>query len=110
MEAVVTILQRPLCRQRGPTCRVLSARSWDLRALVSRGGRPELAGAALDRVRCPTPLIVGGRNDIVVDLDRRAERRLDAIAEVAIVLAATHLFRGARCAFAGDRAGMGSVP
>lgn len=63
-----------------------------VRALVSRGGRPDLAGAALDRVRCPTLLIVGGRDDIVVDLNRRAGRRLGAIAEVAIVPAATHLF------------------
>ncbi len=64
----------------------------EVRAVVSRGGRPDLAGAFLSRVRCPTLLIVGARDEIVVDLNERAGRRLGEVAKVAIVPAATHLF------------------
>jgi pimeloyl-ACP methyl ester carboxylesterase len=63
-----------------------------VRAVVSRGGRPDLAGAALGRVQSPTLLIVGGRDEIVVDLNERAARRLGEVAKVAVVPAATHLF------------------
>jgi pimeloyl-ACP methyl ester carboxylesterase len=63
-----------------------------VRAVVSRGGRPDLAGDALGRVRCPTLLIVGARDEIVVDLNERTARRLGEIAKVAVVPAATHLF------------------
>jgi dienelactone hydrolase len=64
----------------------------EVRAVVSRGGRPDLAGTALGRVRCPTLLIVGARDEIVVDLNERAARRLGELAKVAIVPSATHLF------------------
>jgi putative phosphoribosyl transferase len=43
-----------------------------VRAVVSRGGRPDLAGSALDRVVAPTLLIVGGRDEAVLDLNRKA--------------------------------------
>jgi len=68
-----------------------------VRAVVSRGGRPDLAGDALERVRAPTLLIVGGRDEPVIELNRIARRRLRAESEIVIVLGATHLFeeRGA---------------
>ena len=61
-------------------------------AVVSRGGRPDLAGDALDRVRAPTLLIVGGRDHTVVALNREAQRRLKSESELVIVPGATHLF------------------
>jgi putative phosphoribosyl transferase len=63
-----------------------------LRAVVSRGGRPDLAGEQLPRVRAPTLLIVGGRDEVVLDLNRRAQRLLRAPSELAVVPGATHLF------------------
>ncbi len=61
-------------------------------AVVSRGGRPDLAGPALARVRAPTLLIVGGNDFPVLELNRRALRELRAEAELSIVPGATHLF------------------
>lgn len=61
-------------------------------AVVSRGGRPDLAGAALPLVRCPTLLIVGGRDELVVDINRRAAALMTASTELVIVPGATHLF------------------
>lgn len=63
-------------------------------AVVSRGGRPDLAGDALERVTAPTLLIVGGADAQVLELNRNARRRLPARtqAELAIVAGATHLF------------------
>jgi dienelactone hydrolase len=61
-------------------------------AVVSRGGRPDLAMSALDRVQSPTLLIVGGLDDIVIDLNREAYGKLKAEKHLAIVPAATHLF------------------
>jgi putative phosphoribosyl transferase len=63
-----------------------------VRAVVSRGGRPDLAGDALPRVRAPTLLIVGGRDSVVIDLNRQAQARLGGLSELAIVPNATHLF------------------
>lgn len=60
-------------------------------AIVSRGGRPDLAAAALARVRAPTLLIVGGR-DPVLELNREALRQLRAEAHLVVVPGATHLF------------------
>ncbi len=62
-----------------------------VRAVVSRGGRPDLAADALPRVLAPTLLIVGGRDTLVLELNRQAAQRLVA-AEVAVVPGATHLF------------------
>ena len=62
-------------------------------AVVSRGGRPDLAGAdALGRVMAPTLLIVGGRDDVVIDLNRAAYASLRCEKALAIVPGATHLF------------------
>lgn len=61
-------------------------------AVVSRGGRPDLAGATLGRVRAPVLLIVGGADDLVIDLNREALERLQGTKELAIVPGATHLF------------------
>lgn len=63
-----------------------------VKAVVSRGGRPDLAGDALRRVRAPTLLIVGGRDDVVIGLNRGAAAELDTTQEVRIVDGATHLF------------------
>jgi dienelactone hydrolase len=61
-------------------------------AVISRGGRPDLAGDALPQVQAPTLLIVGGADDVVIELNRAAMRRLRAHVELAIVPGATHLF------------------
>jgi len=61
-------------------------------AVVSRGGRPDLAGDALPRVRAPTLLIVGGRDELVLDLNRQAREQMRAETELEIVPGASHLF------------------
>jgi dienelactone hydrolase len=61
-------------------------------AVVSRGGRPDLAGDSLERVQAPTLLIVGGHDEVVIELNREAQRRLRAPSELVIVPNATHLF------------------
>jgi pimeloyl-ACP methyl ester carboxylesterase len=61
-------------------------------AVVSRGGRPDLAGAALPDVKAPTLLIVGGSDEEVLALNRQAERQLRCQSRLEIVPGATHLF------------------
>lgn len=61
-------------------------------AVISRGGRPDLAGDSLPRVRAPTLLIVGGEDDVVIGLNEAALRELDCPKELVIVPGATHLF------------------
>jgi dienelactone hydrolase len=61
-------------------------------AVVSRGGRPDLAMSALERVESPTLLIVGGLDDIVIDLNREAYGKIKAEKHLAIIPGATHLF------------------
>jgi putative phosphoribosyl transferase len=61
-------------------------------AVVSRGGRPDLAGDALAHVRSPVLLIVGGDDDVVIELNREAFARLHCTKELMIVPGATHLF------------------
>jgi putative phosphoribosyl transferase len=61
-------------------------------AVVSRGGRPDLAGPRLELVRAPTLLIVGGDDPVVLDLNRRAAARMLSATEIRIVPGATHLF------------------
>jgi pimeloyl-ACP methyl ester carboxylesterase len=63
-----------------------------VRAVVSRGGRPDLAAAALDAIAAPTLLIVGGRDELVIELNRQAFVRLKGPKELQIVSGATHLF------------------
>ena len=68
----------------------------EIRALVSRGGRPDLAGTdALARVQCPTLLIVGGRDTEVLELNRQAKALLRCPCELSVVPGATHLFEEA---------------
>jgi putative phosphoribosyl transferase len=64
----------------------------DVAAIVSRGGRPDLAGARLAAVRAPTLLIVGGADDIVLDLNRSAQSQLHSPNDLVVVPGATHLF------------------
>jgi putative phosphoribosyl transferase len=61
-------------------------------AVVSRGGRPDLAGAALERVVAPTLLIVGGNDEVVLELNRTALARLRGTARLEVIPGATHLF------------------
>jgi len=63
-----------------------------VRAVVSRGGRPDLAGDALGLVRAPTLLIVGDLDSVVVELNEQARRRMIAPVEMKLVRGATHLF------------------
>ena len=63
-----------------------------VRAVVSRGGRPDLAAAALDRVRASTLLIVGALDTAVIEMNREAMRGLSAETELEIVDGASHLF------------------
>lgn len=64
----------------------------DIAAVVSRGGRPDLAAARLPHVKVPTLLIVGGRDDLVIELNRRAARQMHCERRIAVVPLATHLF------------------
>ena len=61
-------------------------------AVVSRGGRPDLAGSALALVRAPTLLIVGGADEPVIDMNEDAKRQMATITRLEIVPGATHLF------------------
>jgi len=61
-------------------------------AVVSRGGRPDLAGNALAHVEAPTLLIVGGLDQEVIELNRRAMRQIQAPVRLEIIPGATHLF------------------
>ena len=64
----------------------------NVHAVISRGGRPDLAGDALPRVLAPTLLIVGGDDDVVIQLNQDAMRRMEAPVQLEIVPGATHLF------------------
>ena len=63
-----------------------------VRTVVSRGGRPDLAQEALARVPCPVLLIVGGHDDVVLDLNEQARALMKCETELVIVPGATHLF------------------
>jgi dienelactone hydrolase len=71
-------------------------RAETVRAVVSRGGRPDLAGPALAEVKAPTLLIVGARDVQVLDLNERARKAMRAPVELRIVPGATHLFEEPR--------------
>jgi putative phosphoribosyl transferase len=64
----------------------------DVGAVVSRGGRPDLAGDALPKVQAPTLLVVGGNDDIVIELNEMARDQMRCEVKLEIVPAATHLF------------------
>ncbi len=74
-----------------------AARPEIVRAVISRGGRPDLADEALPNVQAPTLLIVGGYDEPVIEMNREAMHRMRAPVELEIVPGATHLFeeRGA---------------
>ena len=74
-----------------------AARPKITRAVISRGGRPDLAEEALANVQAPTLLIVGGNDEPVIEMNREAMHRMRAPVELVIVPGATHLFeeRGA---------------
>lgn len=69
-----------------------SKRSNVIKTVVSRGGRPDLAGDSLERVKCPTLLIVGGYDDVVIDLNREAMSKMSCEKKLVIIPGATHLF------------------
>ncbi|MEU4680241.1 alpha/beta family hydrolase [Micromonospora sp. NPDC023737] len=69
-----------------------SARPGQVGAVVSRGGRPDLARSALAAVRAPTLLLVGGLDDEVIALNEQARGQLPGTVELHIVPGATHLF------------------
>ena len=64
----------------------------EIGAVVSRGGRPDLAAGRLTQVRAPVLLIVGGHDEVVIELNREARSLLQTVSELAIVPGATHLF------------------
>ena len=73
--------------------RVAAAHPGEIAAVVSRGGRPDLAGAAaLEQVRAPTLLIVGGNDDQVIELNEAALELMRCDAQIHIVPGASHLF------------------
>jgi pimeloyl-ACP methyl ester carboxylesterase len=61
-------------------------------SVVSRGGRPDLAGNSLRQVQAPTLLLVGGLDDAVIELNQRAARQMQGVAQLEIIPGATHLF------------------
>ena len=64
----------------------------NVEAVVSRGGRPDLAGEALPKVKAPTLLIVGGNDDVVIELNEQARDRMHCEVKLEIIPGATHLF------------------
>ena len=64
----------------------------DVDAIVSRGGRPDLAGGALPKVQAPTFLVVGGNDDIVIELNEHARDQMRCEVKLEIIPGATHLF------------------
>jgi predicted phosphoribosyltransferase/dienelactone hydrolase len=78
----------------GAAAALWAATEPDLRvgAVVSRGGRPDLAGERLERVEAPTLLLVGGRDLAVLDLNERARARMHGTVRIEVVPGATHLF------------------
>jgi pimeloyl-ACP methyl ester carboxylesterase len=76
----------------GAAAALVAATETHVDAVVSRGGRPDLAGAALERVTCPSLFIVGSADPEVLELNRRAMRRMTAPTSLHIVKNAGHLF------------------
>lgn len=71
---------------------VAAAEIKQIKAIVSRGGRPDLAGPALPLVKAPILLIVGGDDLPVIDMNKAAMKKMTSIKEIKIVPGATHLF------------------
>lgn len=81
----------------GAAAALIAAAKKKIAAVVSRGGRPDLAGAYLKQVRAPTLLIVGGDDPIVIELNQQAYDQLICQKELKIVPGATHLFEEPGC-------------
>lgn len=64
----------------------------NIKAIVSRGGRPDMAAPILDKIKTPTLLIVGSNDGVVLDLNKKAYAKLSGIKEMKIIDGATHLF------------------
>lgn len=79
----------------GAALKAAAARPDGVAAVVSRGGRPDLAAEALEQVTAPTLLIVGGDDEPVLTWNREAARRLAGPARVEVIPGATHLFEEA---------------
>lgn len=77
--------------------RVAASLGKDIHAVVSRGGRPDLAMSVLDQVVAPTLFVVGGNDFGVIELNQEAYDRLDCPKRFAIVPGATHLFEEPGC-------------
>lgn len=71
---------------------IAASKRHDTKAVVSRGGRPDLAGEALGQVTAPTLLIVGGNDEPVIGMNESAKAHLKGVSELVIVPGATHLF------------------
>ncbi|MBX5452946.1 MAG: dienelactone hydrolase family protein [Acidobacteriia bacterium] len=71
---------------------VAAAMREDVRAIVSRGGRPDLAAEALAQVKAPTLFIVGGADPLVLELNREAQRMMRCETRLEVIPGATHLF------------------
>lgn len=72
---------------------IVAANQTDIiKAVVSRGGRPDMGGDALTMVEAPTLLIVGGDDDVVITLNEEALAELNELSEIVIIPGATHLF------------------
>ncbi|MEU8818638.1 alpha/beta fold hydrolase [Actinoplanes sp. NPDC048796] len=69
-----------------------AARPRPVRAVVSRGGRPDLAGPALVQVSAPTLLLAGGNDQTVIEINEEARNAMTVTAELRVVAGATHLF------------------
>lgn len=76
----------------GAAAALAAAAEVPVEAVVSRGGRPDLAGAALPKVHAPTMLIVGSEDTQVLDLNRQAYERMVCEKQMIVVPGATHLF------------------
>lgn len=63
-----------------------------IKAVVSRGGRPDLVIPVLNKLRVPTLLIVGGNDDVVIELNKKAQEAVNGICELKVVPGASHLF------------------
>lgn len=64
----------------------------NVKAIVSRGGRPDLAKESLNLIKIPTLLIVGGNDEIVIDLNQRAMSKMNCTKKLELIPGATHLF------------------
>jgi putative phosphoribosyl transferase len=79
----------------GGAALVAAAQRTAVQAVVSRGGRPDLAGAALGQVQAPTLLIVGGKDHPVVEMNEQAKAQMRATVDLEVIPGATHLFEEA---------------